>query len=204
MRKNYFISMILCLLFLISCEGLEGPQGDQGPQGEQGLQGPAGATGPQGPAGATGATGATGPQGPAGPQGQQGQQGAPGGINFEIYNYPAHNFASNANRFIDIPNIGSQIDDVTFLAFLIDSSVGVTYPIPGPGSSATSMYRFWWLRIGNAISVRINRYSGPGETYTLRFLKLPLVNNPGGRATLPDIDLTDYDAVVAYYESLQN
>ena len=116
----------------------------------------------------------------------------------------AHNFSSTSNRFIDIPNIGSQINDVTFLAFLIDSSVGVTYPIPGPGSSATSMYRFWWLRIGSAISVRINKYSGPGETYNLRFLKLPLINNPGGRATLPDIDLTDYDAVVEYYQNLNN
>ncbi|WP_262918418.1 collagen-like protein [Belliella filtrata] len=193
MKKNYLILMILCFSIFIGCQGPEGPQGDQGPQGEQGLQGPAGAQGSQGPAGA---------QGPQGPTGPQGQQGVPGGINFEIYDYPAHNFASNSNRFIDIPNIGSQINDVTFLAFLIDSSVGVTYPIPGPGSSANSMYRFWWLRIGTAISVRINRYSGPGETYTLRFLKLPLVNNPGGRATLPDIDLNDHDAVVAYYQSL--
>jgi hypothetical protein len=83
-------------------------------------------------------------------------------------------------------------------------STGVIYPIPGPGSSAASMYRFWWLRIGSVISVRINRYQGPGESYSLRFLKLPLVNNPGGRATLPDIDLTDYDAVVEYYQNLKN
>lgn len=185
MKKNYLLIIVIFLGLFSSCDMFEGPEGPQGEKGE------------------TGERGERGEDGAPGERGEQGEQGPAGGVNFEIFEYPVHNFASNSNRYIDIPAIGPQINDVTFLAFLVNSAVGITYPVPGPGSSANSRYRFWWLRIGSAISVRINRYEGPGESYSLRFLKLPLINSPQGRASLPGIDLEDYDAVVEYYQNLK-
>jgi len=178
-------------------QGPVGPQGEQGPQGETGPQGEAG---PQGPRGAQGPQGQPGPQGPQGEQGPQGPQGEPGAFNATIYTYPSHNFNTSASRFIDIPGIGSQVSNLMFFVYLVDVNTNLYYPLPGPGAAATSMYRVWWLQIGTAASVRINRYSGPGESYgQIRILTIPITQAPGARQALPEIDFTNFEEVKNYY-----
>jgi hypothetical protein len=209
MKKYVYLSFVFSIFLMASCEmfeGPEGPQGEQGVQGEQGPQGNPGATGPQGNPGATGpqgnpgATGPQGPQGIAGPAGPQGEKGDPGESNVRLYTFPAHNYASSASYYVNIPDIGPQVNAHLFLVYLVDTSVGVTYPIPGQGISGNSTYRVWWLRIGSNVSLRTQRSAGPGETYgEMRVITIPIAQMPTGRVALPDIDFDDYNAVAAYY-----
>ncbi|EON75376.1 hypothetical protein ADIS_4080 [Lunatimonas lonarensis] len=199
-QRNGFIAAFLILIVCGACTLFEGPEGSQGERGPQGEQGPAG---PQGPQGEQGAPGEAGPQGPAGPQGAtgpQGPQGEPGSFNATLYTFPSHDFSSLATRVLDIPNIGPQVSNLMFFVYLVDTNSNLFYPLPGPGGGGQSLYRVWWLRVSTSASVRINRYSGPGETYgQIRVITVPLVQNAGGRAALPDIDFNNYEEVRVYY-----
>lgn len=191
MLKSKGLIFVMSIFMMVSCglfEGPEGPQGEQGPIGEQGPQGNPGPAGAPGPAGQVGATG------------PKGDKGDPGESNVRLYKFPGHNYASSANYFVDIPGIGPQVDAYLFFVYIVDTSVAVTYPIPGPGISANSTYRVWWLRIGTNVSLRTQRIAGPGEMYgEMRVITIPITQMPGGKLTLPDIDFDNYDEVVRYY-----
>ena len=200
MKKSTWLIFVFSIFLMSSCEmfeGPEGPQGEQGIQGEPGAQGNPGATGPQG---TPGATGPQGPQGVAGPTGPQGEKGDPGESNVRLYSFSAHNYASSASYYVMIPEIGPQVDAHLFFVYLVDTTVDVKYPIPGQGISGNSTYRVWWLRIGSSVSLRTQRSAGPGENYgEMRVITIPITQMPTGRKALPDIDFSDYDAVVNYY-----
>lgn len=197
MKKSACLIFVFSIFLMTSCEMFEGPEGPQGEQGVPGEQGPQGDTGAQGNPGATGPQGPQGPQGPAGPRGPQGESGE---SNVRLYTFPAHNYASNASYYVSIPGIGPQVNEHLFFVYLVDTSVGVIYPIPGQGISGNSTYRVWWLRIGSNVSMRTQRSAGPGETYgEMRVVTIPIAQMPNGRVALPDIDFDDYDAVVSYY-----
>jgi len=197
MKKSTFLIFVFSLFLIASCDlppGPEGPQGDQGLQGEQGPQGPqgtAGATGPQGPQGTAGATG---------PQGEQGEKGDPGDSGARLYVFPGNNYATNQSYFVNIPDLGPQVNSYLFFVYLVDTSVGVIYPIPGQGISGNSTYRVWWLRIGTVVSVRTQRSAGLGEAYgEMRVITVPVTQMPSGRLNAPELDFNNYEEVIRYY-----
>jgi hypothetical protein len=209
MKKSTILIGVFSLFMMTSCgmfEGPEGPQGEQGIQGEQGPQGPQGDQGPQGEQGPQGDTGPQGPQGNTGPQGPQGNtgpqgdKGDPGDSEARLYVYPGNNYVTNQSYFVDIPNLGPQINSYMIFVFLVDTSLNLRYPLPGTGVSALSTYRVWWLRSGANINVRTQRSAGPGETYgELRVVAIPLTQMPTARVATPEVDFDNYDDVVRYY-----
>lgn len=93
------------------------------------------------------------------------------------YTYGSHDFSSSALQTINIPGLGSQVDNLMFFVYLVKNPV--YYPLPGPGVEAHSMYRVWWLQAGASASVRIQRYSGTGETYDgIRIVTVPITQIP--------------------------
>jgi hypothetical protein len=165
-----FVATTLSLFVILGCEGPVGPTGPQGLQGEQG------------------------------PQGVRGDTGDTGDINAQLHVFAGHNFGTSASRYISIPGIGPEVDELMFFVYLVDTEFDVIYPMPGRGISATSSYRLWWLRIGNDVSVRLNRYEGPGENYgEIRVITIPLSGLPTGSETMPEVDFGNYGETVRYY-----
>lgn len=115
-----------------------------------------------------------GPQGQQGPPGPVGQTGPPG-PGPTMFTFPAHNYSTSASYFVNLAGLGPQVNDVMIWVYLVDTSTGVIYPIPGKGISGNSDYRVWWLSIGSSISVRTQRAAGPGENYgEVRVLVVPI------------------------------
>jgi hypothetical protein len=200
MKQSNFLIFVISFFLISSCgmfEGSEGPQGDQGLQGIQGAQGNPGNTGPQGTPGNPGAQGT--PGNPGAP-GAQGPPGNPGNSGAKLYVFGGNNYATNQSYFVDLPGLGPQINDYMIFVFLLDTSLNLRYPIPGPGVSGLTTYRVWWLRSGANINVRTQRSAGPGETYgEVRVIAIPITQMPSARVGSPEVDFNNYEELVRFY-----
>lgn len=179
---------------------IEGPQGEQGIPGPEGRVGPEGPSGAEGPRGVPGERGATGERGPAGPKGDKGDKGDPGNANVTLYTFGQVDYRSVLTREVSIPLLAGEVRErVLLLPFLVRAS-GNIYPVPGPGLDNFSEYRSFQLSATNSITLRITKISGPGELYSnIRVFKVVANSTVNGRIQLPDIDWTDYNAIVDYY-----
>lgn len=211
MKKNQsilrkFLPLLGAVMMTIAVSScIEGPQGEQGipgPEGRVGPEGPSGAEGPRGVPGERGATGERGPAGPAGPAGPKGDKGDPGNANVTLYTFGQVDYRSVLTREVSIPLLAGEVRErVLLLPFLVQTTSNLIYPVPGPGLNNFSEYRsFIRISTTNTITLGISKASGPGELYqNIRVFKVVANSTVDGRIQLPDIDWTDYNAIVDYY-----
>lgn len=171
---------------------------------------------------ASSCSGSDGPAGPAGPQGAdgtpgiQGPQGPQGNANAWVYEYGAHNFATNARwdaRFDDLSE--EEGYNSAWLVYLLGNG-GLAYHVPGHGNNGISQYRVvhsWYDGTGPSLEepffmISVQLLAGQsGEAYTgVRVIRIaatpasPSVS-PGIGALPAGLDPNDYEAVVEYARS---
>lgn len=199
----YILSLFLIIgLITIACEGPEGPMGPQGPQGQQGSQGE---------------------QGPQGGQGPPGEQGPMGNANVTLYIFDGHNFSENflAIRRIELES-EKDLNESAWLYYQRYSTLNPNFPftyyhVPGRGFGGSSEYRanHVWRAIELDAQFEIRRASGSGETYDqiliFRIESSEVIDKTGDAGKIagsvksgqsiipPDLDVTDYYAVVEYF-----
>lgn len=180
-----------------ACDGPVGPEGPEGPPGQDGAQGPQGPEGPQGPAGEDGNANAT------------------------LYIFDGHDFGSSVSTSRCVPATLQETNGSSWQHYLFNEvSSGVRwYAVPGVGPTqggVGSEYRVSYDWTTNAPCANEGRHyfrrqSGNGEEFDqIRIIQIEATNSEdctgGGclrAATAPelpaDLDISDYDAVMAYY-----
>ena len=176
MRKYTTTALLLFALtyVFVACskEGPEGPPGPQGPQGNPGIQG------------------ATGPQGPI---------GVAGNANVTQYTYGSQDFTTGF-KILQVTTTQDTMDRSAWLVYLWYAPLSRWYFIPGLGFAGSTNYRLSMGYSGGKVNIFID-VVGPGEVYANARVVRIYANStgPGGRMALPNIDLTDYEAVRQYY-----
>lgn len=149
-----------------------------------------------------GDAGPAGPAGPQGPAGAQGPVGIAGNANVTQYTFPGKDFAADASLTLQFTTTADTMSRSVLYVYLVRTSGGLVYPIPGFGYGGNSDYRTYWSFTSKA-NIFINKVAGAGEDYgSIRVIRLYASNVMTGARLLepqPEIDFTDYYAVCKYY-----
>lgn len=210
--KTLRLMMITAGLFAFTLGGCEkgdtgpiGPQGEQGIEGEKGDKGDRGAKGDKGDTGARGATGATGPRGATGATGPQG----PAGTANVIYSGWVSFQQAERDTLIDGTNLKVNhlpaprltqaiIDNGAIQVYMRFGTTVLTLPYTARAGSRPNTVSFI-PRPGRLLITRFTHdhtppYLGFGSVQ-FRYVLIP----GGVSASLPNLDLSDYDAVRAAF-----
>jgi Collagen triple helix repeat (20 copies) len=187
--------LLMAAIVLFSCTK-EGPSGPAGPIGVQGV------TGPQGPAGPTGPTGGQGPAGPAGPQGPA---GISGNANVTQYTYTnALDFNANLDFNLYVNTTQDTMNRSAWFVYIkYSGAYEYHYSLPGYGYNGDTYYRttYYYNSQLQRVVHNITRLNGPGEQYSGAKIIRVYSNSSqtGGRMAPPSVDMTNYEAVRAFY-----
>lgn len=195
-------------------EGEKGDKGDRGAKGDKGDTGARGATGAQGPKGDKGDTGATGPRGATGATGPRGATGAtgpqgPAGTANVIYSGWVSFQQAERDTLIDGTNLKVNhlpaprltqaiIDNGAIQVYMRFGTTVLTLPYTARAGSRPNTVSF----IPRPGRLLITRFTHDHTPPYLGFgsVQFRYVLIPGGlSASLPNLDLSDYDAVRAAF-----
>jgi hypothetical protein len=135
-------------------------------------------------------------------KGDDGPPGKDGNANVVQYSFGEQNFPATFYSTLKITTTTDTAENSVWLVYLYYAPGTRWYAVPGYGYSAFTQYRLSIGYISGQVNIFIDKV-GPGEIFSkAKVLRIyggaPV---PGGRQAraLPDIDLTDYEAVKRYY-----
>jgi hypothetical protein len=178
-KSIYHIMLVILMSFAISSCIEDGEPGPAGPDGIDGSQGE---------------------------QGDKGDKGDNGNANVTLYKFDGHDFITTSfialSLDIDVEDLEKSSWDV-YLKSEFESEV-YYFHIPGLGAFGRSDYSSGHQVVMNQPEIFVNRRTGPGEVYSeihvIGTEVSKVVDNTTGRSSASVVDMSDYKAVVEYYD----
>ena len=144
-----------------------------------------------------------------GPPGEDGEDGEDGNANVKLFVVNGHDFAATISAQRLIHGISNGVSSV-WIVYLVKD--GWRFPISGYGSDGHSLYRVQIGLDSGTVDVRIRRVEGPGEEYdNIHIIQIEAetiaakhssnsnVAHLQNTVIPPDLDISDYYAVLEYY-----